>query len=201
MDHTNVSRDRWNDHWLFLTHFRKSPRTVGAIAPSSQQLARRMLDGLELTPGTRLVELGPGTGAITGEIDRRLPESASCLAIDIDPGVQFARRRALAAHRVGLRSRRAAGRDRRQPQSAAGGSHRLRPSVRQPSGGERVGHCRRHRRVAARWRHIYDLSIHSRIRVPLSRRRSSDPDERDGLDADQLDGPWQPASGIGAPLA
>ena len=85
MDHTNVSRDRWNDHWLFLTHFRKSPRTVGAIAPSSQQLARRMLDGLELTAGTRLVELGPGTGAITGEIDRRLPESASCLAIDIDP--------------------------------------------------------------------------------------------------------------------
>ena len=85
MDHTNVSRDRWNDHWLFLTHFRKSPRTVGAIAPSSQQLARRMLDGLELTPRTRLVELGPGTGAITGEIDRRLPESASCLAIDIDP--------------------------------------------------------------------------------------------------------------------
>jgi len=80
-----VSRDRWNDHWLFLTHFRKSPRTVGAIAPSSQQLARRMLDGLELTAGTRLVELGPGTGAITGEIDRRLPESASCLAIDIDP--------------------------------------------------------------------------------------------------------------------
>jgi len=85
MDHTNVSRDRWNDHWLFLTHFRKSPRTVGAIAPSSQQLARRMLDGLELTAGTRLVELGPGTGAITGEIDRRLPESASCLAIDSDP--------------------------------------------------------------------------------------------------------------------
>ena len=85
MDQTNVSRDRWNDHWLFLTHFRKSPRTVGAIAPSSQQLARRMLDGLELTAGTRLVELGPGTGAITGEIDRRLPESASCLAIDIDP--------------------------------------------------------------------------------------------------------------------
>jgi len=85
MDHTNVSRDRWNDHWLFLTHFRKSPRTVGAIAPSSQQLARRMLDGLEVTAGTRLVELSPGTGAITGEIDRRLPESASCLAIDIDP--------------------------------------------------------------------------------------------------------------------
>ena len=46
MDYTTVSRDRWQDHWLFLTHFRKSPRTVGAIAPSSRRLARAMLDGL-----------------------------------------------------------------------------------------------------------------------------------------------------------
>ena len=85
MDYTNVSRERWHDHWLFLTHFRKSPRTVGAIAPSSQQLARTMLDGLSLEPGVRLVELGPGTGAVTGEIARRLPENAACLAIDVDP--------------------------------------------------------------------------------------------------------------------
>ena len=48
MDHTNVSRQRWHDHWLFLNHFRKSPRTVGAIAPSSRRLARAMLDGLSL---------------------------------------------------------------------------------------------------------------------------------------------------------
>ena len=85
MDYTNVSRERWHDHWLFLTHFRKSPRTVGAIAPSSQRLARAMLDGFSLEPGVRLVELGPGTGAVTGEIARRLPENAACLAIDVDP--------------------------------------------------------------------------------------------------------------------
>jgi phosphatidylethanolamine/phosphatidyl-N-methylethanolamine N-methyltransferase len=87
MDHTNVSRQRWHDHWLFLNHFRKSPRTVGAIAPSSQRLARAMLDGLalELEPGVRVVELGPGTGAVTGEIARRLPDDAVCLAIDVDP--------------------------------------------------------------------------------------------------------------------
>jgi phospholipid N-methyltransferase len=44
-----------------------------------------MLDGLPLDPGVRVVELGPGTGAVTGEIARRLPERASCLTIDIDP--------------------------------------------------------------------------------------------------------------------
>ena len=87
MDHTTVSRERWQDHWLFLTHFRKSPRTVGAIAPSSRRLARAMVDGLSLerSPGVRVVELGPGTGAVTGEIARRLPADATCLAIDVDP--------------------------------------------------------------------------------------------------------------------
>jgi phosphatidylethanolamine/phosphatidyl-N-methylethanolamine N-methyltransferase len=85
MDHTNVSHQRWHDHRLFLSHFRKSPRTVGAIAPSSRRLARAMLEGLTMRPGVRVVELGPGTGAITGEIARRLPVDGLCLAIDIDP--------------------------------------------------------------------------------------------------------------------
>jgi phosphatidylethanolamine/phosphatidyl-N-methylethanolamine N-methyltransferase len=44
-----------------------------------------MLHGLDLPPGVRLVELGPGTGAVTGEIARRLPDAATCLAIDINP--------------------------------------------------------------------------------------------------------------------
>jgi phospholipid N-methyltransferase len=44
-----------------------------------------MLDGLPLSSGVRVVELGPGTGAVTGEIARRLPDGAVCLAIDINP--------------------------------------------------------------------------------------------------------------------
>jgi phosphatidylethanolamine/phosphatidyl-N-methylethanolamine N-methyltransferase len=85
MDHTNVSHQRWQDHRLFLSHFRKNPRTVGAIAPSSQRLARAMVDGLTLQPRVRVVELGPGTGAVTGEIADRLPADSTCLAIDINP--------------------------------------------------------------------------------------------------------------------
>jgi phosphatidylethanolamine/phosphatidyl-N-methylethanolamine N-methyltransferase len=85
MDHLTVSHQRWQDHWLFLSHFRKNPRTVGAIVPSSQRLARAMLDGLDLHAGARVVELGPGTGAVTSEIARRLPPGAACLAIDINP--------------------------------------------------------------------------------------------------------------------
>ena len=85
MSELSVNRQRWHDHRLFLTHFRKSPRTVGAIAPSSQRLARAMIDGLDFDAGVRVVELGPGTGAVTGEIARRLPGDGVCLAVDIDP--------------------------------------------------------------------------------------------------------------------
>jgi phosphatidylethanolamine/phosphatidyl-N-methylethanolamine N-methyltransferase len=85
MDHLHVSHQRWHDHRLFLSHFRKSPRTVGAIAPSSQRLARAMLDGLSMRPGVKIVELGAGTGAITGEIVRRRPANGRVLAIDINP--------------------------------------------------------------------------------------------------------------------
>jgi phosphatidylethanolamine/phosphatidyl-N-methylethanolamine N-methyltransferase len=85
MSGSSVNRQRWHDHRLFLTHFRKSPRTIGAIAPSSQRLARAMIDGLTFNPGVRVVELGPGTGAVTGEIARRLPADGICLAVDIDP--------------------------------------------------------------------------------------------------------------------
>ena len=202
MDHTNVSRQRWHDHWLFLTHFRKSPRTVGAIAPSSQQLARGCSTGSSSTPGTRLVELGPGTGAITGEIDRRLPDS---------------RRRASPSTSIPCSVRASASRwprivsvcDRAERLAEIAGSRDLLPVDHIVSGlpfaslpaASASRHCRRHRRVAAARRHIYDLSIRSRVRVPLRRRRPSDPDDERWARADQLAGPWQPASGIGAPLA
>src|SRR5262245_26236199 len=67
---------------LFLGRFLRSPRTVGAIAPSSRILARRMVDGLALERETRLVELGPGTGSFTRVIRERLHEGARYLGID-----------------------------------------------------------------------------------------------------------------------
>ncbi len=94
MDELSVSRQRWHDHRLFLSHFRKSPRTVGAIAPSSQRLARTMLDGLAWGPDTRVVELGPGTGAVTGEIvggcPRAQPASQSTSTRSSLPGSRSA---------------------------------------------------------------------------------------------------------------
>ena len=74
----------WSEHLHFFGRFLRRPRTVGAIAPSSRSLARRMVAGLDLDRDARVVELGPGTGAFTHEIVTRLSPVARYLAVDID---------------------------------------------------------------------------------------------------------------------
>jgi phospholipid N-methyltransferase len=72
------------EHLLFLGRFVRNPARVGAILPSSARLARSMVDGTEATAGVRVAELGAGTGRITAEIARWLPDGGRALAIDID---------------------------------------------------------------------------------------------------------------------
>lgn len=74
-----------NAHLLMLGRFVRSPRTVGAVTPSSRVLAAEMVRGLDLSGPATVVELGPGTGAITRAISENLGPSARALAIDIEP--------------------------------------------------------------------------------------------------------------------
>ncbi len=73
-----------------LGRFVRSPRTIGAVSPSSRALARAMVAGLDLSGDSHVVELGPGTGVVTRVIAEELGLQARCLAIEIDPG--FARK-------------------------------------------------------------------------------------------------------------
>jgi len=90
MSESRTASRAWQDHLLFLGRFLRSPRTVGAIAPSSRQLASRMVGGLDLGVGVRMAELGPGTGSFTAVIASRLPDGGRCLAVERDEA--FARR-------------------------------------------------------------------------------------------------------------
>jgi phospholipid N-methyltransferase len=74
---------------LLFGRFLRQPRTVGAVAPSSKVLAREMVRGLDVGPGAHVVELGPGTGAFTGELLARLGPSGHLLAVELEP--EFAR--------------------------------------------------------------------------------------------------------------
>ena len=73
------------EHVLVFTRFLRNPRTVGAVAPSSQTLARAVVRHLPSDLPVRLVELGPGTGALTGAIADHIAPSSRFLAIELEP--------------------------------------------------------------------------------------------------------------------
>ncbi|MEJ0018076.1 MAG: methyltransferase domain-containing protein [Acetobacteraceae bacterium] len=70
---------------LFLRQFVQSPRTVGAVLPSSPALARTMLAPIDFATARTIVEFGPGTGAFTREIAARLAPGTRYLGIELNP--------------------------------------------------------------------------------------------------------------------
>jgi phosphatidylethanolamine/phosphatidyl-N-methylethanolamine N-methyltransferase len=68
----------------FLRSWFDSPSAVGALAPSSRLLARRMTR--DIFPGARVIELGPGTGTVTREIRARGVEDDDLVLLERCPG-------------------------------------------------------------------------------------------------------------------
>jgi phosphatidylethanolamine/phosphatidyl-N-methylethanolamine N-methyltransferase len=63
----------WQDHFTFFSQFRQRFETTGAIAPSSRFLASAMTGPLRRRERpARILEVGPGTGAVTRTIVRQL---------------------------------------------------------------------------------------------------------------------------------
>ncbi len=61
------------EHAEFFRQYRETFYTTGAIAPSSQFVARALTRPLERHPGPiRILEVGPGTGSVTRRIARLL---------------------------------------------------------------------------------------------------------------------------------
>lgn len=70
------------DSLRFLLEFVKRPKNTGAIAPSSEMLAGAIVEEIGLEEADLAMEFGPGSGAFTGEILRKLPSDAEFLAIE-----------------------------------------------------------------------------------------------------------------------
>ena len=73
-----------NENLQFLQAFLKNPGKVGAIAPSSPELAAEMLQGIEPDDENIVLELGVGTGAITKYLQEIIPSKRSYLGLELD---------------------------------------------------------------------------------------------------------------------
>lgn len=69
----------------FLQALIRSPRTVGAVAPSSRMLGDRLAAVVPEGDGAVVVELGVGTGVVTERIDQRRSPRSAFLALERDP--------------------------------------------------------------------------------------------------------------------
>jgi len=73
------------DNIQFLQAFLKNPLKVGAVAPSSPDLAWQMLDGITPDENNVILELGVGTGAITKCIREIVTDDdRSYLGVELD---------------------------------------------------------------------------------------------------------------------
>ena len=70
---------------LFLREALRSVRSVASLVPSSGPLCRAMLANIDFTSARTIVELGPGTGAVTEEILARMRPDARLFAVEINP--------------------------------------------------------------------------------------------------------------------
>ena len=82
MNHPQVSQTKETE--LFFRQWLRSPKSMGAVIPSSRVLARAVTEAVRWAPGEHVIELGAGTGAISqGLIDAGIPPEA-LMMIELD---------------------------------------------------------------------------------------------------------------------
>lgn len=65
-------------------NFIKSPHATGSIWPSSRFLSAAMTFSIGIDKADSIVELGPGTGVITGEIIKRIKHNAKFFVVELN---------------------------------------------------------------------------------------------------------------------
>ncbi len=77
----------------FIKAALRNPLDVSTVFPTSPALAEAMIARGELSSASQVVELGPGTGAITKHIAKRLRSPSVYLGVELDPRmVEFLRK-------------------------------------------------------------------------------------------------------------
>jgi phosphatidylethanolamine/phosphatidyl-N-methylethanolamine N-methyltransferase len=77
---------RLDDEVRFLRSWIEKPLHVGAVMPSGRLLARTMAQYVDLHSTGAVVELGPGTGAITSALIERGIDQKRLVLVEYNPG-------------------------------------------------------------------------------------------------------------------
>jgi phosphatidylethanolamine/phosphatidyl-N-methylethanolamine N-methyltransferase len=77
---------RLDDEVRFLRSWIEKPLHVGAVMPSGRLLARTMAQYVEIHSKGAVVELGPGTGAITSALIERGVDQKRLVLVEYNPG-------------------------------------------------------------------------------------------------------------------
>ncbi|AFS77560.1 ribosomal RNA adenine methylase transferase [Gottschalkia acidurici 9a] len=70
----------------FLVEYIKSPRTVGAVAPSSERLAVKMVADMDFKNTKCIVEYGSGTGVFTDKLVERKNKDTLLILLEYNKG-------------------------------------------------------------------------------------------------------------------
>lgn len=73
-----------SDSRKFLLEFRRSPRSIGAIMPSSSALAETIVAPIDFEKASVIIEFGPGTGVMTAAIARKLFQHTRYIGVEIN---------------------------------------------------------------------------------------------------------------------
>ena len=68
----------------FLKTFFKERKQVGAVAPSSRFLIKKMCDKIDFSTADAIIELGPGTGVFTTEILKRAKPTCKIFVFELN---------------------------------------------------------------------------------------------------------------------
>ena len=69
----------------FVKGFARRPLKTGSLVPSSRQLAEAMVAEVDFNHASLIIEVGPGTGAITQLILEKLPDCRKYMGLDLNP--------------------------------------------------------------------------------------------------------------------
>lgn len=68
----------------FLKQYIMHPRTVGAVAASGKELAKKMIEPINFNNANVIIEYGPGTGSFSKEIIKRKNKNTIYIMIELN---------------------------------------------------------------------------------------------------------------------